>query len=204
MYRNFHPATLSSLPQTKDLLVARVAQAMVIVETQRLLLRKFQLFDADTIACVFGDPEVMRYGDGVKNREEVILWLEQRLENYRNKSGLGPWAVVRKGSGELIGYCGLFYFPDVCGQPETEVGYRLGRHHWGFGYATESAIAVRDFAFDVLGQRRLIAIIDPQNIASLRVAEKLGMQYEKEVMLEGWTHADSVYSMENSTQRPRG
>jgi hypothetical protein len=98
----------------------------------------------------------------------------------------------------VIGYCGLFYFPDIDGQPEIEIGYRLARSAWGHGYATEAALSVRDFAVTTLGIKRLIAMIDPSNLASIRVAEKLGMRYEKEVMLEGYTHPDHIYAM-NST-----
>jgi RimJ/RimL family protein N-acetyltransferase len=67
------------------------------------------------------------------------------------------------------------------------------RSAWGRGYATEAARAVRDFAFGDLGMQRLIAIIDPSNIASIRVAEKIGMHHDAEVMLEGYTHPDHVY-----------
>jgi len=93
----------------------------------------------------------------------------------------------------VIGYCGLFFFPDIEGQAEVEIGYRLARSVWGKGYATEAAKAVRDYAFNVLRLERLIAMIDPSNIASIRVAEKIGMHYEKEVMFEGYTHPDHVY-----------
>ncbi|MDQ2691068.1 MAG: GNAT family N-acetyltransferase, partial [Chloroflexota bacterium] len=93
------------------------------------------------------------------------------------------------------GYCGLFYFPDVGGKPEVEIGYRLRRSAWGKGFATEAACAVRDFAFNSLGMQRLIALIDPDNIASIRVAEKLGMQYEKDIMLPGYTHPDRIYAV---------
>ena len=172
---------------------------MIIVETKRLVLRQFRLSDADAMNRVFGDPEVMRFGDGVQTPEWVHDWLRRRLENYRQKSGIGPWAVIEKSSGETIGYCGLFYFPDVCGQPETEIGYRLALPYWGRGYATEAARAVRDYAFNILCLPRLIAMIDPQNVASIRVAEKLGMHYEKDVMFEGYTHPDCVYAIECAT-----
>jgi RimJ/RimL family protein N-acetyltransferase len=168
---------------------------MVIVETERLVLRQFCLSDADAIHRVFGDPEVMRFGDGVQTIHCVHDWLCHCLENYQQKSGIGPWAVVERSSTETIGYCGLFYFPDVCGQPETEIGYRLARAYWGRGYATEAVIAVRDYGFNTLGISRLIAMIDPQNIASIRVAEKAGMKYEKDVMFEGYTHPDHVYAI---------
>ena len=72
----------------------------------------------------------------------------------------------------------------------------MARSYWGRGYATEAAQAVRDYAFNRLRLPRLIAMIDPQNIASIRVAEKLGMYYEKDVMFEGYTHPDRVYAIE--------
>ena len=170
-------------------------QSMVIVKTERLVLRKFRLSDADAMNRVFGDPEVMYFGDGVQTPKWVHEWLHRCFENDRQKSGIGPLAVVEKSSTETIGYCGLFYFPDVCGQPETEIGYRLVRPYWGRGYATEAARAVRDYAFNILRLPRLIAMIDPQNVASIRVVEKLGMHYEKDVMFEGYTHPDRVYAI---------
>lgn len=180
-----------------------------IVETERLIISPFQTSDAAAMIQVFGDPEVMRFGSGVQTREWVETWLLNCLADYRRRAGIGPWAVIRKDCRRVIGYCGFFYFPDVCGQPETEIGYRLARLHWGRGYATEAARAVLHYGFDVLGLSRLIAIIDPSNVRSIRVAEKLGMYCEKEVMFEGYTHPDRVYvvarpKLRTSTSLPRG
>ena len=100
-----------------------------------------------------------------------------------------------------MGYAGLFHFPDIAGRPEIEVGYRLARSHWGQGFATEAVTAIREYAFGVLRMPRLIALIDPQNTASIRVAEKVGMHYEREVMLEGYTHPDHLYSIRNPIHR---
>jgi RimJ/RimL family protein N-acetyltransferase len=141
---------------------------------------------------IFGDAEVMRFGDGVQTKEWVGSWLRTCRGQYQTW-GFGPYAVVERSRREVIGYSGLFYFPDVGGQPEVEVGYRLVHTAWGKGYATEAAQAVRDYAFTKLGIKRLIALIDPGNIASIRVAEKIGMHYEKEVMLERYTHPDHMY-----------
>jgi [ribosomal protein S5]-alanine N-acetyltransferase len=170
---------------------------MVILETERLILREFHIFDGPALNRVFGDPEVMRYGPGVQTESWVQGWLDSCREDYQ-KFGCGPWAVVERTSGSVIGYAGLFHFPDIDGQPEIEVGYRLAQLHWGRGYATEAVTAIREYAFHVLCLSRLIAIIDPQNIASIRVAEKAGMRCEKEVMLEGYTYPDHLYSIMNS------
>jgi RimJ/RimL family protein N-acetyltransferase len=151
------------------------------------------MLDAEAMYQVFGDAEVMRFGDGIQTKEWVRAWLRTCLEHYYQTWGFGPYAIVEHNSQDVIGYCGLFYFPDVNGQPEVEIGYRLRRSAWGNGYATEAVRAVRDYAFDILGLKRLIAIIDPANVASVDVAKKVGMKYEQDVMLEGYTHPDHVY-----------
>jgi ribosomal-protein-alanine N-acetyltransferase len=166
---------------------------MFILATEQLSLRHFHILDVEPMVQVFGDPEVMRFGDGVQTRGWVQAWLRTCLERYYQTWGFGPYAVVKRQDQNVIGYCGLFFFPEINGQPEVEIGYRLARSAWGKGYATEAAGAVRDYAFHILGIKRLIAMIDPSNVASIRVAEKLGMRYENEVMLEGYTHPDHVY-----------
>jgi ribosomal-protein-alanine N-acetyltransferase len=168
---------------------------MFLLKTERLLLRLIEFGDAAALMNIFGDAEVMRFGDGVQPREWVEGWIQTCLESYA-VHGFGPYAVAEQSSGEVIGYCGLYYFPDVSGKPEVEIGYRLRRSAWGQGYAVEAARAVRDFAFEQLDIQRLIAIIDPANVASIRVAEKIGMHYESEVMFEGYTHPDHVYVIE--------
>ncbi|HET6597816.1 MAG TPA: GNAT family N-acetyltransferase [Anaerolineales bacterium] len=167
-----------------------------ITSTERLILRYFHILDAEAMYQVFCDPEVMRFSDGLQTKEWVHEWLHTCLERYYQTWGFGPYAVVEKQNSEVVGYCGLFYFSDINGQPEVEIGYRLVRSAWRKGYATEAARAVRDFAFMTLSLNRLIAIIDPSNTGSIRVAEKIGMLQEAEVMLEGYTHPDHVYAIQ--------
>jgi RimJ/RimL family protein N-acetyltransferase len=167
-----------------------------ITSTERLILRYFHILDAEAMYQVFCDPEVMRFSDGLQTKEWVHEWLHTCLERYYQTWGFGPYAVVEKQNSEVVGYCGLFYFSDINGQPEVEIGYRLTRSAWRKGYATEAARAVRDFAFMTLSLNRLIAIIDPSNTGSIRVAEKIGMLQEAEVMLEGYIHPDHVYAIQ--------
>jgi RimJ/RimL family protein N-acetyltransferase len=169
---------------------------MIIVETERLILRQFELADLESLMSVFGDTEVMHFGDGVQTREWVQAWLQTCLENYQRR-GFGPYAVVERSNEDLIGYCGLYCFQDVNGQAEIEIGYRLKRAAWGHGYATEAVRAVRDFAFHTLHIKRLVALIDPDNVSSIRVAENIGMHYESDVMLAGYDHPDHVYVIVN-------
>ena len=169
---------------------------MIVFRTDRLLLRHFHILDTEAMIRVFGDAEVMRYGPGPQTVEWVQGRLKTCLLSYQ-AWGFGPWAVVEKRRHITVGYCGLFYFPDIAGQPEIEIGYRLARSFWARGYATEAVRATRDYAFHVLGTARLIAMIDPQNASSIHVAEKAGMRYEKEVMLPGYTHPDCIYALAN-------
>ncbi len=166
---------------------------MVILETERLALRHLRINDKESMYRIFCDPEVMRFGDSIQTKEWVHNWLGKIVVNYYETWGFGPYAVVERTSQKVIGYCGLFFLPDINGQPEIEIGYRLARSQWGYGYATEAAQTVRDFAFGSLNIKRLIAMIDPQNIASIHVAEKLGMTHEQDVMFEGYTHPDHIY-----------
>ena len=167
---------------------------MFELSTKRLTLRHFTAHDDQAVhRAVFSDPEVMRYGDGIQTLQWTRAWIQTCQQNFYEAKGYGPYAIIERATQVLIGYCGLFYFPDVNGQPEIEVGYRLAQSAWGKGYATEAASAVRDYAFNIFGIHRLIAIIDPANTASIRVAEKLGMQYEQDVMFESYSHPDHVY-----------
>ena len=150
------------------------------------------------MAKLFAHVEVMKFSCGVKSRQESQAWL-QECRKQCSDFGFGLWAVMKKGGQEVIGYCGLFCFPDICGQKEVEVGYRLARSEWGFGFATEAVKAVRDYGFMKADLRRLIALVDPHNIASIQVAKKLGMEFEKEALLEGYDYPDHVYCIERPT-----
>lgn len=167
------------------------------LETERLFLRHLHILDSTPLKSVLGDSEVMEFGEKIETEEKIRDWIKVHIRNYFVNWGFGPYAVVEKESGSVIGYCGLFYFPDINGREEVEVGYRLAKRYWGRGYATEAAIAVRDYGFCVLGLDRLVAMIDPGNIRSIRVAQKLEMTHEGDVKLsDDWTHPDRVYVVE--------
>ena len=167
-----------------------------MIETKRLILRHLASSDHLALEVLLGDKQVMESSvDGPLNGDQVEAWLTDQMEGYENNNGVEILAVVRKSDSELIGYCGLTIFPDIDGVPEMEVGYRLIRAAWGNGYATEAAIAVRDYAFSELNQTRLVALIEPVNKRSIQVAEKLGMHFEKEVLLEDYDYPDYLYSM---------
>lgn len=140
--------------------------------------------------AVWGDPEVMAYSDGTLEREQVEALIARNGEPGRD---IALWALVESATREVIGYCGLTRYGDIGGRPEIEVGYRLARSCWGRGLATEAVQAVCQHASGSLGCTRLVALVDPDNRASARVARKAGFRYEKDAWLPGYDHADHLY-----------
>ena len=147
------------------------------VRTERLLLRRWRAADADALAAMNADPEVMRYiGDGALLGRAESDALIGRFEGEWDERGFGLWAVEDRHDGELLGFAGLtvpMFLPAVL--PAVEVGWRLRREAWGRGVATEAALAALAFGFGELAMREIISIVDPRNDRSLRVCEKLGM-----------------------------
>jgi ribosomal-protein-alanine N-acetyltransferase len=167
---------------------------MVIAQTNRLILRHFTMDDATSMDAVLFDPRVMEFG-GVWSAAQVRAWLGEQIDVNYQTWRFGMWAVVEKESNHVIGYCGLSRYPHRCAPPDAEIGYRFVPERWGHGLATEAAASVRDFAFDVLNLPRLIAMIDPKNARSIRVAEKIGLKYERDVMLDGYDHPDRLFAI---------
>lgn len=147
---------------------------MKILETERLVLRQFELDDAPVVFAINSDPEVVRYAEGVTPAslaESVSHLRNGPLSDYV-EYGYGRWALVLKHSNELIGFCGMKFLKEL---GLNEIGYRMARKHWGRGIATEAARATLDYARRNLGMDYVIALIMEENLASIRVAEKLGM-----------------------------
>lgn len=163
-----------------------------VLETDRLLLRHFTLEDVDDLLGIFSDPEAMRYYPATKSREETIEWIDWNLKSYR-EHGFGLWAAIRKDTTHFAGQCGLILQRDVDGRDEVEIGYSFLRRQWNSGFATEAAIACRDFGFTTLDRTHLVSLIDPRNGASKRVAEKVGMSREKEI--DRWGRRIQVYGV---------
>jgi ribosomal-protein-alanine N-acetyltransferase len=174
---------------------------VIVLETERLILRHLEWDDIDALAPMLADGDVMRYiGNGTpKTREQARrllgFWIadgERAWDDYtlarlpqlrravERDAHFSLWATVLKKDNRLIGRCGLLAW-DLDGQKETEVGYLIAKPHWGRGYATEAARAIRDYGFERLGFDRLVSLIQPGNLASQRVALKIGMRHERDV-----------------------
>ena len=165
------------------------------IETRRLILRELSLDDLEPLHAVLSDPVAMQHYPKPFDREMTRKWIEWNLDNYA-KHGFGLWAVVHREEERLIGDCGLT-IQQVDGVGELEIGYHILRSHWGKGYATEGAAACRDYVFKNLKKDRVISWMTPENLASRRVAEKVGMGLEKESRNRIGT-ISVVYSMTRS------
>ncbi|SDM61121.1 Protein N-acetyltransferase, RimJ/RimL family [Catalinimonas alkaloidigena] len=149
-----------------------------MLETRRLLLFPFTLADATDFYALNQDPDVMRYtGDtAFSSFREARAFLEHYSETTYRPYGYGRWTVLRRETGEYLGWCGLKYLPEL---GETDLGYRFYRHAWGQGYATEAARACLTYGFEMLGLTRVVGRALRANDASIRVLEKVGMHFEK-------------------------
>ena len=154
---------------------------MIVLETERLLLRRFTPEDAADNYRIYTDPENMRFmGRRPDSVEFERYHLRKHIADYYDKHGFGLWAAVLKENDRLIGRCGLLY-QQVEGTREVEVTYLIDRHYWGRGLATEAARETVKLGFERYKFPRIVALINPENVASVRVAEKIGMGYEREV-----------------------
>ena len=151
----------------------------VLLETERLILRRFTRDDVDNLVELDGDPQVMRFINGGRPtpREEIAGdILPAFLGYYERFAGYGFFAAVERSTGEFLGW---FHLRPQAGRPpdEPELGYRLRRCAWGRGYASEGSRVLVDKAFAELGARRVYAETMTVNAASRRVMEKAGLRY---------------------------
>jgi RimJ/RimL family protein N-acetyltransferase len=141
------------------------------LETERLLMREFRETDLDAWAAIMGDPDVARYvAPAPMNRDEAWRSMAASLGHWHLR-GYGTWAVERRSDSAMIGRVGMIN-PE--GWPGLEIGWTLGKAHWGRGYATEAAAATMRYAFLTQPVDRLISNIDPENAPSQAVAVRLG------------------------------
>lgn len=144
--------------------------------TDRLRLRPYRSDDVTAMFAVFGDPEVMRYSmSGADPSVESTQARIQKLMDHQVSFGFSLWVVEDPSTGAIIGDCGLKQLEEG---PEIEVGYRFAKSHWGRGYASEAAAASVRYGFGTLGLARIVAVVEPPNVASRKVLEKIGLKYQ--------------------------
>ncbi len=146
------------------------------ITTTRLVLRPFTLEDTDPLHQILNQDGVLQYfpKSDPPPRDRVEKLINHQLKHW-GEHGYGWWAVEQRQKPGLMGWCGLQFLPET---QEIEVGYLLGRDFWGQGFATEAAWASLHFGFEALKmQNDIIGIVHPENIASRRVLEKLGLAF---------------------------
>jgi ribosomal-protein-alanine N-acetyltransferase len=154
------------------------------IRTDRLVLRGFRQADLPRYGEIFNDPEVIRYlpiQPPGRTQEQVTAG-HQRVGEHWRRHGYGLWAVCDPSVDELIGHCGLRQLEEI---DETELLYAMARPYWNRGLTTEAARASLEFGFGRAGLNRIVALAVPENVASVRVMEKVGMRFEGETDLFG-------------------
>lgn len=148
-----------------------------IIETERLILREITLDIKEDMFLLHSNSEVQKYtGDPLVNSmEEMEQAIQSRIIDYK-KYGYGRWATYLKSEMQFIGWSGLAYLPEF---DEIDIGYRFLPKFWGMGYATEASHGILEYGFDTLELKSIIAIAMKENKASIRVMEKIGMEFDK-------------------------
>lgn len=167
----------------------------VIIETERLILRPFQVEDFEAVYEFGSNKEVQKYtGDAMIPSLDAAKDLIKKvwLEDYQ-KYGYGRWATIYKPDNKLIGFAGLKYLPSM---DVTDIGFRFLPEYWGKGIATEAAKEILKYGFEQLNLERIIAIAMPKNIASNKVITKIGLGFYKTDGYEGDGGAYNWYKMD--------
>ena len=169
----------------------------IVLSTARLTLRELEPDDIDFVAEMLADPEVMRFYPKPLALEESRTWIEKQRARYA-ADGHGLWLVTEVQSGRPVGQVGLL-IQQVGEEEHPEIGYLVHRPYWRQGFASEAAAAVRDHAFWGRGYGHVIALIRPENVASVGVATGLGMRPSGQVVWAGFDHLLLRLERESST-----
>ena len=152
---------------------AAIRRAEMILQTKRLYLREMNQGDFAALCEILQDKTVMYAYEHAFDDAEVQEWLDKQLQRYKT-DGFGLWAVILKKNEKMIGQCGLT-MQDCNGKQVVEVGYLFQKAYWHKGYATEAAVACKQYAFDTLNADEVFSIIRENNAASIAVARRNGM-----------------------------
>jgi RimJ/RimL family protein N-acetyltransferase len=153
---------------------------MIILETERLTLRHLEAGDLDALCRLYSDPEIRKFfPEGTLTVDETREELEWFQGGHPDRPELGLWGTVDRRSGAFVGRCGLLPWT-IDGKAEVELAYLIDKSRWGEGLATEAARGIVQYSRSQLGLNRLICLIMPGNAASVAVAIKAGMAFERE------------------------
>ncbi|MCX6991053.1 MAG: GNAT family N-acetyltransferase [Chlamydiae bacterium] len=163
------------------------------ITTSRLLIRDFTSSDFPDFAHLMADSQVMRFSlTGPMNQALAEEYFQRRILGHYQSHGFGLWALFLEDTKEFIGLAGLIS-QTIDGIEEVELAYRLHPNYWSKGYATEAAIAISKHAFATMKINHLVSIIDPKNVSSEKVAERVGMQVWKPAVFHG--HQVNIFKL---------
>ncbi len=167
---------------------------MRMYETKRLRLRPWSQTDLRFLAAILGDRDVMEFSDtGVLDEQAQATWLNRTIAGGTSSVLPGMLAIECKHDGRVIGYISLSAPPDRVDAGDAEIGFRLARHAWSQGYASEAIEQIIEAAKSLESICRIIAIVDPHNVRSLHVLSKAGLAYERDIMFDGYDYPDHLY-----------
>ncbi len=150
---------------------------MIALETERLQIRNWRWpEDEEGARLIFCDPDVMRFIPAGTFAPDVVPRVVQRMIERDAHDGFGVWPVVEKSSGGVIGECGITYIQETA---DVEIAWLFSRAAWGKGFATEAAGAVLRYALGEAGLTTVYALVVPENRASIAVANRLGMRFDR-------------------------
>ena len=178
-----------------------------LIETERLWLKEISLEDKEEMFKLHAHPAVQIYtGEPVvESMAEMVKAIQTRMADYK-KYGYGRWATFLKDGMQFVGWSGLAYLPEF---DEIDLGYRLLPEYWGMGIATEASRAILTYGFESLNMNKIIAIALKENIASIRVMEKIGMEFDKIAPYEPgsadaiWYYCDKRLHAKNKVHHPK-
>ncbi len=154
-----------------------------MIETKRLILRQMTKDDTEEFLEIFTDPVAMKYFGVIFDRTQMENWVKSNL-NHQEEHGFSLLSVILKSNEEVIGDCGL-ESEEIDGEFRVGIGFDFKSKYWNNGYATEAAKTVLDFGFIKYEFDRISGWINPENVPSRRVAEKIGMTVEKSIVRGG-------------------
>lgn len=173
---------------------------MMKLKTERLYLREMNQNDFEDLAEILQNPNVMYAYEHDFSDNDVQEWLDRQITRYE-KYGFGLWAVVLKDTDEMIGQAGLTIQP-YRNTEVLEIGYLLKEKFWHYGYAREAAMKCKNYAFENLNRDKVYSIIKADNVASIRVAESIGMSKEDKFITQYYNGnmLHFLYSIQNKFQ----
>lgn len=164
----------------------------MILETERLILRRMTLADAPLILELLTDPAFVRFvaDRGLKSEADAATYITEKILPSFEKHGFGFYVAELKDTHEPVGMCGLIKRDTL---DDVDIGFSIRRSHWRRGFGYEAANGVMKYARETLGLRRIVGIANPENANSIKLLEKLGLRFERQVRLPGYEHVGNLF-----------